>query len=44
MKNDKGSLVLLSSSLGPFDEKKMLVSSANSRNESFSEESIISFM
>ena len=36
---------VLSSSLGSLDEKKMLVSSANRpRNESFSEELVISFM
>ena len=35
---------VLSSSLGSLDEKKMLVSSANSRNESFSEEFVILFM
>ena len=35
---------VLSSSLGSLDEKKMLVSSANSRNQSFSEELVISFM
>ena len=35
---------VLSSSLGSLDEKKMLVSSANSRNESFSKELVMSFM